>query len=96
MKTEKSAAFVFIPICAGAALAWELVLTAKKQSCQVDSLGIALGFVGNRVPGGSYPSGGTYPRYKKPEIFRFRVYNAPSGTRTRDTLIKSQVLYQLS
>ena len=25
-----------------------------------------------------------------------RVCGAPSGTRTRDTLIKSQVLYQLS
>ncbi len=36
--------------------------------------------------------------YKKTNrIFRNTVrFGAPSGTRTRDTLIKSQVLYQLS
>ena len=28
--------------------------------------------------------------------FTHHGYGAPSGTRTRDTLIKSQVLYQLS
>jgi hypothetical protein len=37
---------------------------------------------------------------KKPKSFifqRFRAdFGAPSGTRTLDTLIKSQVLYQLS
>ena len=29
-------------------------------------------------------------------VERFKEYGAPSGTRTLDTLIKSQVLYQLS
>ena len=28
--------------------------------------------------------------------YGFGIFGAPSGTRTRDTLIKSQVLYQLS
>ena len=35
-------------------------------------------------------------KYKKILNKMFRIYGASSGDRTRDTLIKSQVLYQLS
>ena len=51
---------------------------------------ICVGTKGTKKPSGSTNS----------ERFRPRKVNmssgAPSGTRTRDTLIKSQVLYQLS
>ena len=33
---------------------------------------------------------------KIPNFIEDSLFGAPSGTRTRDTLIKSQVLYQLS
>ena len=38
----------------------------------------------------------TAEQIKKPEALRFRLSCTPLGTRTLDTLIKSQVLYQLS
>ena len=33
---------------------------------------------------------------KQPYVYRKAVCGAPSGTRTQDPLIKSQLLYQLS
>ena len=36
------------------------------------------------------------PRHKKRTSEEVRILRAPPGTRTPDTLIKSQVLYQLS